>query len=176
MKDFYFPIPLPFSIKIDSQRFTGQQTRCNCSILSKDMCQWVELNLDAVVLWTEIFYLPPNQSYDIHCDGHEVDNKCKLNYIINGEDSIMYWYRTVDNNKIDSAYSKSNTRYLKLEKTNAEEICQATLINLNLVNVGDFHTVENGKNDRWCISIVVGDKNTKDRLNYNEVKSRLNIE
>lgn len=175
MKDFYIPISLPFSIKIDSERFTGQQTRCDSSILSKDVCQWVELNLGAAILWTEVFYLPPYRSYDIHCDGHEVDNKCKLNYIIGGEDSTMYWYKAIDNDRIISAYSKSNTKYLKLEKNNAEEIGKATLINFNLVNVGNFHTVINGLNNRWCISIVVGDKITKERLNYDEVKSRLNI-
>lgn len=174
MKDFYFPISLPFSINIDSEKFIGQQTRCDSSILSKDMCQWIESNLNAVILWTEVFYLKPYQFYDIHCDGHEVDNKCKLNYIINGEDSIMYWYRAVDHNKIVGAYSKSKTRYLKLEKNNAEEISRAILNNFNLVNVGDFHTVVNGKRNRWCISIVVGDKISKERLDFDEVRTRLN--
>ena len=176
MNNFYHPVELPFSIDLDLTEFVDQQTKCNINLLPEKVHQWLENTLDAVVLWTEIFYLPPNRSYDIHCDGHEIDSKCKLNYIINGDDSVMHWYKAADHNKIIYAYSKSNTRYLKLEKTNAEEICQATLINLNLVNVGDFHTVVNGKNDRWCISIVVGDKITKDRLNYNEVKSRLNIE
>jgi hypothetical protein len=174
MERLYQSIEVPFSIDIDLKKFIRQQTRCGIELLPNDVHRWIEFNINAVVLWTEVFYLPPYHSYDIHCDGHEVDNKCKLNYIINGDDSTIYWYRAVDINKIISSYSKSNTKYLKLEKNNAEEIGQATLMNFNLVNVGDFHTVVNGKNDRWCISIVVADKNSKERLNYDEVKSRLN--
>jgi hypothetical protein len=175
MKNFYFPIELPFAINLDLTKFIGQQTRCTVDFLPEEIHRWIKKSIDAVVLWTEVFYLPPNRSYDIHCDGHEIDNKCKLNYIVNGEDSIMYWYRAIDNNKILSSYSKSNTRYLKLDKSNAEEIGRATLTNFNLVNVGDFHTVINGKKDRWCVSVVVGDKITKERLNYDEIKLRLNI-
>lgn len=175
MKNFYFPISLPFSINIDLTKFVNQQTRCQTNLLSDQMHQWIENNIDAEISWTEVFYLPPYQTYDIHCDGHEIDNKCKLNYIINGEDSVMIWYKAVEENAIISAYSKSNTKYLKLEKRNAVEINRAKLIEFNLVNVGDFHTVVNGANHRWCISIVVADRNSKERLSYDEIKSRLNI-
>lgn len=175
MKDLYCSIEFQYTIDIDLTRFVGQQTRCSIDLLSKEIHKWVEDKINAVVLWIEVFYLPPYRSYDIHCDGHEVDNKCKLNYIVGGEGSTMYWYKAINNDRIISAYSKSNTKYLKLEKNNAEEIGKATLINLNLVNVGNFHTVINGENNRWCISIVVGDKITEERLNYDEVKSRLNI-
>ena len=175
MKEFYLPIPIPFSLNFNLKEFVGQQTRSGPNLLNQDMHRWIETNINAVVLWTEVFYLPPNQSYDIHCDGHEVDNKCKLNYIINGEDSTLIWYEAIDKNKIISAYSKSNTKYLKLEKNNSREIARASLTNLNLVNVGEFHTVLNGGNHRWCVSIIVGDNKSNNRLNFDEVKSRLNI-
>jgi len=175
MKDLYLPISIPFSIDIDFKKFISQQTRCGTDLLEEKVHSWIDHKINATVLWTEVFYLSPYQSYDIHCDGHEIDNKCKLNYIINGSGSTMIWYEAVDENKIISAYSKSNTRYLKLDKSNSREINRAELTEFNLVNVGNFHTVVNSKNDRWCVSIVVGDKNSKERLNYNEIKLRLNI-
>lgn len=175
MKNFYCSVSLPFSLNLDLRKFVNQQTRCQPELLPAEMHQWIKKNIDAIVLWTEVFYLPPYQIYDIHCDGHEIDNKCKLNYIVNGQNSTMIWYKALDESSIISAYSKSNTKYLKLEKNNATEICRATLTEFNLVNVGDFHTVINGENHRWCISIVVGDIESKERLNYDEVKLRLNM-
>jgi hypothetical protein len=175
MKELYHNVSFSLSINLDYKKFIDQQTRCSIDILGDNIHQWIEKNINAVVLWTEVFYLPPYESYSIHCDGHELDDKCKLNYIVNGEDSTVIWYEAIDENKIISAYSKSNTRYLKLEKSNSREISRATLTNLNLVNVGNFHTVINGGNHRWCVSIVIGDKISKERLNYNEVKLRLNM-
>jgi hypothetical protein len=174
MNDFYCPIPLSFELEVNFSPFMQQQTRLDINTIPPNMHDWVDKNLNAYILWSEVFYLRPFQSYDIHCDGHEIDNKCKLNYIVNGDDSKMYWYKAVDANKIVTLYSKSNTRYLKLEKNNAEEIGQANLVNFNLVNVGNFHTVKNGKNSRWCLSIVISDNISKERLNFDEVKLRLN--
>lgn len=173
MKNLYIPISLPFSIELDIKKFTGQQTRCGPELLQQNMHSWLEEKIDGIILWTEVFYLPPYESYNIHCDGHEIDNKCKLNYIINGDNSTMHWYEAIDKDKIINAYSKSNTKYLQLEKDNIREIGQAILTDLNLVNVGEFHTIQNGKDHRWCLSIVVGDSKTKKRLDFIEVETRL---
>jgi hypothetical protein len=175
MKELYFPIPVPFSIDLDLKKFTDQQTKIQLDLLPQWLHQWIKDKINATVLWTEVFYLPPYRTYDIHCDGHEIDNKCKLNYIVNGDDSNIIWYEAINKNKIISAYSKSNTKYLKLDQTNSRELSRVTLTNLNLVNVGEFHTVVNGKNHRWCISIVIGDNISKKRLDFDEVKTRLNL-
>jgi hypothetical protein len=174
VNNFFFPINyIPSFNNIDFSNFIDQQTRTEKDIVSPDTQSWIFNNLNAEVLWTEVFHLGPKQSYKIHCDGHELDNKCKLNFIVNGEDSSMVWYEPIDYDKIESLYSTSNTKYLSLNKNNAKVVCKSFLNNFNLVNVGKFHTVLNGLKDRYCISIVVADTNTKERLTFDEVFKRL---
>lgn len=174
MNNYSIPINLPFDVKLDLDKFTEQQTLCDKNIINLDLDRWLYDNLDAVILWTEVFYLPRYGFYDIHCDGHELDNKCKLNYIFNSNQSNIIWYEAVDPNKIIKSWSQSQTRYLKLEFSNAKELHRAHLEKFNLVNVGIFHSVMNVDSDRHCLSIVVGDKFSKKRLDFDEVKQRLN--
>jgi hypothetical protein len=177
MNNFYRPLTyIPNLSSIDFSKFIEQQTRSSPDILPTELHSWINDKLHAKILWIEIFHLAPYQSYKIHCDGHELDNKCKLNYIVNGEDSTMAWYEAVDPNKIISAYSTSNTKYLRLDKNNAREMFKGTLTSFNLVSVGQFHTVYNGNKDRYCLSIVIGDLDTEDRLDFNQVLVRLNNE
>lgn len=173
MNNFYYPISLPFEIDIDRFLFDQQQTRYDPELIQWEMHDWIRKNLDAYVLWSEVFYLRPYKSYDIHCDGHELDSKCKLNYIFNGENTTMHWYEPIDSGNIISAYSKSNTRYLKLEKNNSRELFKIQLDRFNLVNVGYFHSVENANRNRYCLSIVISDIETNERLDFDQVKARL---
>ena len=139
----------------------------------------VELNdildkLNIGIQWIEVFYLGDNANHSIHCDGHELDNKAKLNYIIGGKDSIMSWYKPISEDKITKRTSSANTIYLGI---NTEDVIETYNTPMKegfyLVNVGEFHNVWNKYEDRYCLSACLVDTEKNYRLNFNELQQRL---
>jgi hypothetical protein len=139
----------------------------------------VELNvildkLDIGIQWVEVFYLGDGADHSIHCDGHELDNKAKLNYIVGGKDSVMTWYKPISEDKIEKKTSPANTIYLSI---NTEDVIATYSAGMKegfyLVNVGEFHNVWNKNEDRYCLSACLIDSRTSYRLNFNELQQRL---
>jgi hypothetical protein len=118
--------------------------------------------------------LGDDADHTIHCDGHELDNKAKLNYIVGGKDSVMTWYKPVSEDKIEKRTSWANTIYLGI---NTEDVIATYSIGMKegfyLVNVGEFHNVWNKNEDRYCLSACLIDSRTSYRLNFNELQQRL---
>jgi hypothetical protein len=131
-----------------------------------------KLNIN--IQWVEVFYLGSDSDHTIHCDGHELDNKAKLNYIVGGKDSIMTWYNPVSEDKIKKRTSWANTIYLGV---NTEDVVVTYNTEMKkgfyLVNVGEFHNVWNKNEDRYCLSACLIDSRTSHRLNFNELQQRL---
>lgn len=131
-----------------------------------------KLNID--IQWVEVFYLGDDADHTIHCDGHELDNKAKLNYIVGGKDSVMTWYKPVSEDKIEKRTSWANTIYLGI---NTEDVIATYSTGMKegfyLVNVGEFHNVWNKNEDRYCLSACLIDSRTSYRLNFNELQQRL---
>ena len=116
------------------------------------------------IQWVEVFYLGDDADHSIHCDGHELDNKAKLNYIVGGKDSVMTWYKPTSEYKI---YLGINTEdVIATYSTGMKE-------GFYLVNVGEFHNVWNKNEDRYCLSACLIDSRTSYRLNFNELQQRL---
>ena len=126
------------------------------------------------IQWVEVFYLGDNADHSIHCDGHELDNKAKLNYIVGGKDSVMTWYKPISEDKIEKRTSPANTIYLGI---NTEDVIATYSTGMKegfyLVNVGEFHNVWNKNEDRYCLSACLIDSRTSYRLNFNELQQRL---
>ena len=126
------------------------------------------------VQWVEVFYLGDDADHSIHCDGHELDNKAKLNYIVGGKDSVMTWYKPTSEDKIEKRTSPANTIYLGI---NTEDVIATYNTEMKegfyLVNVGQFHNVWNKNEDRYCLSACLIDSRTSYRLNFNELQQRL---
>lgn len=126
------------------------------------------------VRWIEAFYLAPGTDHTVHCDGHELDTKAKLNLVVGGENSEMVWYNCIDNSKIKKRTSNANTIYLGTDVDNVVETHRSTSMNgFYLVNIGMFHNVWNKEHDRYCLSSCLEDINTGSRLNYPELQKRL---
>jgi hypothetical protein len=126
------------------------------------------------IQWVEVFYLGDDADHSIHCDGHELDNKAKLNYIVGGKDSVMTWYKPTSEDKIEKRTSPANTIYLGI---NTEDVIATYSTGMKegfyLVNVGEFHNVWNKNEDRYCLSACLIDSRTSYRLNFNELQQRL---
>ena len=157
---------------------TYKKNKRNQIRVSKDI-MGIELNdilykLNIGIQWVEVFYLGPDADHSIHCDGHELDNKSKLNYIIGGEDSVMSWYKPINENKITKRTSPANTIYLGINIEDVVETYNTTMEEgFYLVNVGEFHNVWNKNEDRYCLSACLIDSRTSYRLNFNELQQRL---
>lgn len=123
--------------------------------------------------WIEAFYLGDFADHSIHCDGHELDNKAKLNYIVGGKGSKMIWYEPLSEDKIQKKTSWANTIYLGIYPEDVRILYSSHLSGFNLVNVGLFHNVYNQTDDRYCLSACLIDSYTKERLTYNELQKRL---
>jgi hypothetical protein len=130
-------------------------------------------DLKIKIHWIEAFYLGNFADHSIHCDGHELDNKAKLNYIIGGKDSEMVWYEPLSDDKIQKKTSWANTIYLGIAPEDVRVVHSAHLSGFNLVNVGLFHNVYNKTDDRYCLSACLLDQDSGERLTYNELQSRL---
>jgi hypothetical protein len=132
------------------------------------------LSVGIKLFWVEAFYLGKNADHTIHCDGHELDDKAKLNYVVGGKDSLMTWYTDVESDKIEKRTSWANTIYLGI---NTEEITPSFSTTMEegfyIVHVGKFHNVWNKDEERYCLSACLIDSITNHRLTYTELQIRL---
>jgi len=176
MNEFTAQLNLPIVIdEVDYSKYqllNKKQIRCENTILKQDTHDWLKSQLSLEIQWLEIFCLMPYNKHIIHCDGHEIDTKAKINYIIGGEGSSMMWYEAADENKIVKGISKANTRYLTIAEKDAVEVYSKQLQGFNIVNVGRLHTVKNKADHRYCISMAVADSTSKLRLDYSELVDR----
>ena len=176
MNQFCNPLSVPVSIAdIDWSQYKKGRTNqvlCSSNIAGEEFISWLA-SIGLQIFWLEIFYIAPYTSHPIHCDGHELDNKGKLNFIVGGADSKMVWYRARSEDKIVKKTSRANTLFLTIIQPDADEIYQKKMTGLNLVNVGDFHTVYNSLEDRYCLSIAISDAVTNKRLDFIMLQEKL---
>ena len=130
-----------------------------------------KLNIE--IQWVEIFYLGKDRDHSIHCDGHELDDKAKLNYVVGGKGSKMSWYQHKSEDKIEKRISPANTVYLGISTEDVTEVYSQEMQGLYLTQVGQFHNVWNKDDDRYCLSAYLADTKTKKRLFFKELQLRL---
>lgn len=121
--------------------------------------------------WVDVFYLAAGADHSIHCDGHELDDKAKINYVIGGKDSIMTWYDPIDENKIQKKLSKADTIYLGINKEDTIEVYSTEMDEgFYIINAGKFHNVWNKDEGRYCLSGSLVDINTGYRPLFKELQ------
>lgn len=123
----------------------------------------LQLHIDTVAL----FYCPSNCSpTHAHADFSKKTNdllSCAFNYVIDGSDSKMVWYKPLINpHKVD--IQKSNDirgkwpKFYLNWKITPEEIIEEDSVNitgnnLTMIRVDVPHAVFTEKQSRWCISV-----------------------
>jgi hypothetical protein len=177
MNNYCRKLDAPFSIKnvdfISYKKDLRNQVRCSNEIIEQDFHKWLAKTASAKVYWTEVFYLSPNFDHSIHCDGNELDNKVKINFVVGGNGSTMVWYQPVSQDKIIKRISPANTLYLIINPNDTIKVYEESLTGLYIVNVGMFHNVYNKQEDRYCISMAIADLTTDQRLTYAELIERI---
>jgi hypothetical protein len=173
MNSYVTHIEVPYPLTFNTGKYKNQkQTTCIDLELDKKFHDWLKKEFNLVVQWSEVFYLKPYDTHGIHCDGEEIDNKSKLNFIVGGQNSTMIWYEPVDPEKIIKKNTAVNTVYLSIETSNAKELFRKEISGLNLVNVGCFHNVKTMNAERFCLSMCLVDNTTNIRLSYTDLVNR----
>jgi hypothetical protein len=141
--------------------------------------------VDINVRWIEVHYkiaLPAgmtNSAYGtVHADGDEFDNKAKINFVIGGTDSAMIWHEfanadrsaiEVDKTKLVTSVIRPKSLRDKVREVHRESFRAA------IVNVGQLHSIENTKDERICIQLIIEDMVTKKRLDFPEAIRRFQM-
>jgi len=177
MNNYYSKLNLDINIDIDFEQYKTSivQARVPNSIIDDAAHATLLKEFNIQIQWLEMFYLKPFAKHQIHVDGHELNDKAKLNYIAGGQGSNMIWYRPNNVNNITSGISMANTKYLRIPDKDAIEAERQELHHFNIVNVGCLHTVENADKDRYCLSIALNDATTAERLTYPELQERFKL-
>jgi hypothetical protein len=176
MPQYFNQLNFPVKITKDLSEYKSEKrthVRAPKNIMGEEIDK-ILAGVGLKIHWVEIFYLNKGADHTIHCDGHELDNKAKFNYVIGGKDSIMTWYEPIDKDKIQKKTSNANTIYLSIDSKDAKEVYSTTMIEgFYIINVGQFHNVYNKDEGRYCLSGAVVDVNTGYRPLFYELQAIL---
>tara|TARA_R110000868_G_scaffold301637_1_gene562044 strand:+ start:4432 stop:5013 length:582 start_codon:yes stop_codon:yes gene_type:complete len=153
-------------------------------ILGKEMNDWLfELGLKVELV--EYFYLR-NKQHKPHCDSVVYDSGFgKINYITGGKDSFMVWYEPIGQDTGKKMQNKLGYRglqgidelpgsYRGIDNVNQlREVFSKHLQGFYLVNVGVFHDVIAGDDDRYCLSVFTKDLKSDVRLGITQLQERM---
>ena len=176
MNQYCNHLNLPVNVSIDLLSYKkvnrNHVSRIPVDSMGKELSE-ILLKLNIEIEWVEIFYLGKNGDHTIHCDGHEIDDKAKLNFVVGGEGSVMTWYEHKSEDKIQKRISRANTVYLGISTEDVTEVYSHEMQGLYIVNAGHFHNVWNKDDDRYCLSAYLADTKTKQRLHFKQLQLRL---
>lgn len=134
-------------------------------------------NLGIQIWYIESFYSRPYANLNkqgIHTDCMGGDY-VKINFIYGGRGSLMHWYKVKETSSAPAVVEKTpiNTQYIPWRSDMVDLVESDPLIYPSLVQAGCPHNVTTTKEDRLCITVVLVDLITKERLTMAEAKLRL---
>lgn len=134
----------------------NKHTRISFNDINLELISVIQLlNLNLVL--AELFYSKPYLKSEIHLDVQGGDYT-KLNYIYGGKDSIMYWHKQISDIKKSASTTTITTSYIPFYTHEVELIDKATINFPSIVQVGIPHNIHNFKEPRYCLSLVLTDK------------------
>jgi hypothetical protein len=130
--------------------------------------------------YTSIFFTPPNTTTQIHIDEFALNSQQsqgRLNFaydivdqfLVPSQESQMVWYQCEGHPLTLGTNMK--TKYFVYPQHRCVEI-GSTLVQTSVVNVSHTHNVRTTKFPRVCISFLIRDVLTKQRLGFDELMGR----
>jgi len=131
-------------------------------------------NLGIIIRYVESFYSVPYAKQGIHTDCMGGDY-VKINFIYGGAGSQMHWYKVKETSPTPPVVAKTliNTEYIPWKADMVDLVESSPLSYPSLVQAGCPHNVTTTNEDRLCITVVLSDLITKERLTMAEAKLRL---
>lgn len=107
-----------------------------------------------------IFYTPPGQDCGIHIDGNQISDRATMNWIVQGESSLMHWYELKDSTEItELEQTQAGTPYTRYTQDKVNIVHSQVVTYPSIVQVGIPHNITNyGSEPRWCISCDISTK------------------
>jgi hypothetical protein len=127
------------------------------------------------ILMCESFYRRPHQLqlYQVHKDGMNFTDVAKMNWVFQGEDSLMNWYTsTADQPNVNQTLY--GTEYYYYNRDTLELVHSQRVGFPSLVQVGLPHDITTGDEERLCVSIMLGNKNSYEYIKFNDALTIFN--
>lgn len=130
-------------------------------------------NLD--IGFSEAFKKYPGYNYPnaLHLDGYKFDNHVKINFVVNGGNSTMAWWRIKPGCEYRNLKTVVGTGYLWAPKEECDLVVEENLSRPALVNAGMLHSVENIDTERLCFSFMLINKRTGSKLLWDDAMTIL---
>lgn len=122
-------------------------------------------NLGITISWLELFVRQPWAVSLIHTD-RQLGDFTKINFIFKGSGSYMNWYTPKDiaMPKKNSELTATGTTYTVYNINEVDIVHKQQLLGSYLVQVGTPHSIVNLKEKRYCLCMIIVDKETGSRL------------
>lgn len=148
----------PFKEGIDVNLYgTTPHTKISLNEINNDLISLLA-TLNVTIGFAELFYTAPHSFTGIHTDCLGGDY-IKLNYVFGGEDSCMYWWKPKSNVPNSPLKTPINSFYIRYKKTEVELIEKKSVKFPSIIQAGIPHNVENFKEPRYCLSLVLKNQN-----------------
>jgi hypothetical protein len=142
--------------------------------LTLEFKDWVD-SLGMVIRYSEIFYTKPKGSLFIHSDHLAPSDSCKINWVYDQGPTFMRWYRVKEGAELKLKENTIGGFYYACDNDSDYILTEQHRVGHGtLLNVGQPHDVINNTDyPRWCVSIVLQNKNNKTRIGFEEMKNKL---
>jgi hypothetical protein len=126
-------------------------------------------SLNLKITWIELFYRGPSDltGFDVHTDSMGGDY-VKLNWIFGGNNSIMQWYTVKEGLEKEPSKTALGSKYLSFDISEVDLAHRQSVRFPSIIQAGSPHNVYNPTEDRFCLSIMLRDKTTNNRLTMAE--------
>jgi len=128
-------------------------------------------SVDLDIYFGTLFSRPSHTVQSIHTDGEAF---AKINFVYNGEGSLMHWYQPKVGVQGKIVTMKNGDFYTLYDKNECTRVWSVEPTSIGLTNAGVPHNVENNTNkQRWCISYHIQLRNSRKFPAYEDVRERL---
>lgn len=170
---YHLPLEIPVAFKFPDYPVPNTQRHYHARFHKADMTDefkgWLNLR-GLYVIAGEYFYTPPGQTLEPHSDSSQISDVVKLNWMQGGEGSTMDWYELKPGAALKKNITSIHTLYSYASPEDLEHVHSATIGSPSLVNVGRIHAVHNGNSPRYVACVVLGDGETKQRLEWDKAE------
>ena len=163
------PVPFVFPSYPIPDMNKHYHARFHKSDMNGEFKDWI-FSLGLGIVAGEFFYTPPGRTLEPHSDTPQITDVAKLNWMREGEDSVMDWYELKPDAKLLTNTTSINTQYSYASKSDIDRVHTATIRTPSLVNVGRIHGVRNSDKPRYVACVILYWPNTKQRLTWLEAK------
>jgi hypothetical protein len=126
-------------------------------------------NFGIGVYFAESFYKSKNAQHKIHLDVRPGD-AVKINWVYKGQHSSMNWYNLKPDKNLLQLTSTINTPFYYANASDVDLIdsCSISPQHPCIVQVGVLHDITNPVEDRYCLSLSLVHKGTKNKIQFDQ--------